>query len=129
MEITKHYSDLDFSFQRNIITDDVSKKKDGNAIKQSIKNLLLMHRYDCPFHPDVGSQIYAALFEPMTPLTKSYLKRLITYTLQNFEPRISLNSVDVDDDPNHNRINITLRYMILNVGTEQQFTFSVYRTR
>lgn len=129
METRTNYSDLDFSFQRNIITNDVSKKKDYNAIKQSIKNLLLMHRYDNPFHPEVGSQIYAALFEPITPVTKSYLKRLITYTLENFERRITVTDVDVDDDRDHNRINVTIRYQVVKVGVDQQFTFSVYRTR
>lgn len=128
MATSNRYTDVDFDFVANPLTDDVSKKVDGNAIKQSIKNLILMHRYDVPFHPDVASQIYSMLFDLATPLTISTLQRAITYTLENFEPRIELQDVQVTDSGN-NQLDITIAYTIKNVGIEQQFTFSVNRTR
>lgn len=128
MATSNRYTDVDFDFFVNPLTDDVSKKVDGNAIKQSIKNLILMHRYDVPFHPDVASQIYSMLFDLATPLTIATLQRAITYTLENFEPRIELQDVQVIDSGN-NQLDITIAYTIKNVGIEQQFTFSVNRTR
>ena len=128
MTTSNRYTDVDFDFFANPLTDDVSKKVDGNAIKQSIKNLILMHRYDVPFHPYVASQIYSMLFDLATPLTISTLQRAITYTLENFEPRIELQDVQVTDSGN-NQLDITIAYTIKNVGIEQQFTFSVNRTR
>lgn len=128
MATSNRYTDVDFDFVANPLTDDVSKKVDGNAIKQSIKNLILMHRYDVPFHPDVASQIYSMLFDLATPLTIATLQRAITYTLENFEPRIELQDVQVIDSGN-NQLDITIAYTIKNVGIEQQFTFSVNRTR
>ena len=129
MATSSRYTDVDFDFNANPLSDDVSKKVDGNAIKQSIKNLILMHRYDVPFHPDVASQIYSMLFELSTPLTIASLQRAITYTIENFEPRVELLDVQVVSLDEKNQLDITIVYVIKNVGTTQQFTFSVNRTR
>lgn len=124
-----YYSDLDFGFFRNPITDDVAKKNDDNAIKQSLKNLILMHRFDCPFHPEVCSQITDSLFENYTSLTTSILKRAITYTIENFEPRVELIGVDVVDNIDNNAIDITIRYQIVASGKQSSYTFTINRTR
>lgn len=124
-----YYSDLDFGFFRNPITDDVAKKNDDNAIKQSLKNLILMHRFDCPFHPEVCSQITDSLFENYTSLTTSILKRAITYTIENFEPRVELIGVDVIDNIDNNAIDITIRYQIVASGKQSSYTFTINRTR
>ena len=124
-----YYSDLDFGFYKNPVTDDVAKKNDDNAIKQSLKNLILLRQFDCPFHPEVCSHITDSLFENFTNLTASVLKRTITYTVENFEPRVNLIDVDVNDDIDHNTINVTLRYQIIASGVQSSYTFALNRTR
>ena len=61
----RKYTDLDLSFARNPLTDDVAKKVDSNAIKQSIKNLVQMEFCSVPFHPEVGSQVMSLLLRTL----------------------------------------------------------------
>ena len=126
---TRRYVDLDFGFHANPVTDDVSKKVDDDAIKQSLKNLILMRRYDCPFHPEVCSQVQDSLFEIITPLTASTIRRAITYTIENFEPRVIVNDVVVEDDSIRNRVNITIDYTIKATGETSSYFFAVNRNR
>lgn len=126
---TRRYVDLDFGFHSNPVTDDVSKKVDNNAIKQSIKNLILLRKYDCTFHPEVCSQVQDSLFELITPVTAAMIRRAITYTLENFEPRIIVNDVDVVDDKSGNKINISIDYTIRATGEAANYFFAVNRNR
>lgn len=123
------YSDLDFSFYRNPVTDDVAKKLDDNAIKQSLKNLILMRKFDSPFHPEICSQVTDSLFEQITPVTVAVIKRAITYTVENFEPRVRLLDVDVQDNSVINLITITIIYEIIATGATTSYSFSISRTR
>lgn len=123
------YTDLDFSMFRNPVTDDVAKKLDDNAIKQSLKNLILLRKFESPFHPEICSQVTDSLFETFTPLTKSVLERAITYTIENFEHRVDLISVDVTDDSIHNAIVVTIRYQIIANGVQSSYSFAINRTR
>lgn len=124
-----YYSDLDFGFYMNPVTDDVAKKLDGNAIKQSLKNLILMKKFDSPFHPEICSQITDSLFENITPVMIAAIKRAITYTVENFEPRVNLTTVDVQPDPDHNALYVTLNYQIVASGTQSSYSFTINRTR
>lgn len=124
-----YYSDLDFGFYMNPVTDDVAKKLDDNAIKQSLKNLILMKKFDSPFHPEICSQITDSLFENITPVMIAAIKRAITYTVENFEPRVNLTTVDVQPDPDHNALYVTLNYQIVASGTQSSYSFTINRTR
>lgn len=123
------YSDLDFMFYRNPITDDVAKKLDDNAIKQSLKNLVLLRKFDSPFHPEICSQIVDSLFENITPMSLAIIKRAITYTIENFEPRVRLLSVDIADMINSNTLQITIVYEIIATGITSSYSFTINRTR
>ena len=74
----RDYLDFDLGFGRNPITNDLNKRINANAIKQSVKNLVLTHFYEVPFHPEVGSQIFHALFENFSPMTKLTAERAIS---------------------------------------------------
>ena len=62
---TRNFSDIDLTFIANPVTGDLSKKYDENAVKQSIKNLVMTRNYERPFNSSIGSQIYNVLFEPI----------------------------------------------------------------
>ena len=66
---TTTYIDLDLDFTRNPATNDVSFKKDEEAIKRSVRNLVLTNFGERKFHPEIGSDAYGFLFENMSPLT------------------------------------------------------------
>ena len=125
----RDYKDFDLDFGRNPITNDLNKRLNANAIKQSIRCLVLTHFYEVPFHPEVGSQIYHALFENFTPMTRLTAERAISDVINNFEPRVTLNSVTIEENQTSNALTVVVKYTIINSNRESELTFDVYRSR
>lgn len=110
------YRDLDLDFMKNPKTDALILKTGKEAIKRSIKNLLFTNKYERPFQSYIGSGLRDLLFENFTPLTAIQVKDAVRLTLDNFEPRITVSEVIVEDDIDNNGINITLSYIIKNTN-------------
>lgn len=126
----KVYSDLDFAFRKNPITNDVSLKKDVEAVKQSVLNILLTNRGEKPFQSAFGSNIQSYLFENVDSVTISLIEEDIIFALSNFEPRVRVLSVEVDDLSERNAINVRLDLEIISpVRTETTVEFIVERLR
>lgn len=125
------FSDLDFNFKRNPLTGDITRKIDEEAVKQSMKNLILTNFYERPFQSSVGSPVRGILFEQMTPMMGVLLKKSIEQVLQNFEPRIVLQGVDVslENDLNENDVQITIYYYIDGTVALKTFDLTLERTR
>lgn len=109
----KVYTDLDFAFRANPITSDVSLKRDVEAVKQSVINILLTNRGERPFLPTFGSNIRSYLFENVDSLVETMIEEDIIFTLKNFEPRVKVLSVDVEDLSERNAISIRLDLEII----------------
>lgn len=124
---SRTFTDLDLNFIANPVTGDVSRKYDENAIKQSIKNLVMTNHYEKPFHPEIGSQVYSLLFEPFSPMLKSMLERSIINTIANFEPRASLIDVEVNLNPDNNSVFCQIIFRIIN--TQRPLTVDITLTR
>ena len=126
----KVYTDLDFAFRENPITSDVSLKKDVEAVKQSVLNILLTNKGERPFLPTFGSNIRSHLFENIDSVTSSLIEEDITFALRHFEPRVRVISVNVEAQPERNAVNITLDVEIISpVRTTAKIEFSVERVR
>lgn len=126
---TRTFSDFDLNFVANPATGDIAKKYDENAIKQSIKNLVMTNHYERPFHPEIGSQVTALLFEPYTPMLSSMVQRAIIQTIENFEPRVKLISVDVNMNPDNNTVYVSITFRIINTQVPLTVDFTLLRTR
>lgn len=109
----KIYSDVDFGLRMNPVTNDVAVKKDAEAVKQSVINILSTNRGERPFMPNFGSNIRGYLFENVDAVTISLIEEEIRSTLANYEPRVKVLSVDVDDLIDQNAINVRLEIEIL----------------
>jgi phage baseplate assembly protein W len=127
--ITQIFKDLDLLFSAHPNTKDVVKKRDEDAIKQSVKNLILTQYYERPFHSEIGSPVRGLLFELATPLTVHTLKRGIIDTLTNFEPRIRVLEVNVFMQDETNSCDIVITYEIIGLQTTEELTITVERTR
>jgi phage baseplate assembly protein W len=108
------YSDLDLDFIPHPTTGDVVKKTGDDAIKRSVRNLILTNFYDRPFRHYIGSNALKLLFENPNHITANMLKDAIKETINNFERRITLTGLDVNFDIDNNGYNVTLYYVILN---------------
>jgi len=101
------YKDLNLFFSPNPVTKDVSKVTDVQAIKRSVRNLVLLNPGEKPFHPEVGTGIRASLFENFGPIQLSALRTRIEFSINKYEPRVTLQSVDFGEE-NQNLDNNTL---------------------
>lgn len=127
--VSRIYKDIDMSFEINPVTKDIGRKYDVNAVKQSIKNLLLTPYFSKPFTPKYGSPIFDILFEPMDMDTASLMGTLIQETIDNFEPRCKVEDVIVFPNYNENEYRIQINFYVVGVRDPQIFRTSLKRLR
>ena len=121
------WTDLDLDFTKHPITDDISKKRGVEAIKRSVRNLLLTNKYERPFNPDLGSGIMGLLFELVSPTTANVLELAIKEVLENYEPRIIIDNIRIQGDIDRNGYHITLEFTPIN--TLQPVTIELFLER
>jgi phage baseplate assembly protein W len=108
------YLDLDLDFIAHPTTGDIVKKKGTDAIKRSVRNLILTNFYDRPFRHYIGSNAQRLLFENANPLTANFLTDAIREVITKFEPRIVLIGLEVNFDNDNNGYNVTITYSVVN---------------
>ena len=113
--VRSFFKDLDLDFTRNVVTNDVVKIEDVNAVKRSVKNLIQTNNYERPFHPELGCGIRELLFENFTPLTGIFIRRKVEEVITNYEPRAKLSQVTVNEQPDRNGIEVTVYFYVMNI--------------
>ena len=126
---SRKFSDIDLNFTRNTITSDIIKVEDVIAVKRSVKNLVQTNFYERPFNPELGCGVRELLFENFTPMTKVFLEKKIQEVLLNYEPRIDLQSVKVDDDQDNNRLVVDIYFYVVGSPGPQTVTTFLQRLR
>ena len=114
------YKDLNLNFSANPITGDVTTVTDVNAVKRSVRNLLLTNHYDRPFHPEIGSNVPALLFENFGPITGNQLSRSIEEMIANFEPRARVETVECFPILETNSYDVRIYFYVENLPAELQ---------
>ena len=114
----RQWRDLDLFFQKKASTKDVNRVTDVQAVKRSVRNLVLLNHFEKPFHPEIGSGVRGMLFEPMTPLIAVILTQHIEDVIENFEPRARLVGVQARPDLDRNAYDATIEFYVVNVPTE-----------
>lgn len=109
------YSDLYTNLDIHPIRNTLLRKTNVDAVKQSIRNLILTDRGERPFQPDLGGNIRASLFEPMTPQTFNRLQREIETLIDAYEPRAELLDVVVSGDVDTHEIFVQIVFMVINI--------------
>ena len=127
--VRSFYKDLDLDFTRNVVTNDVVKIEDVNAVKRSVKNLIQTNHYERPFHPELGCGIRELLFENFTPLTGIFIKRKVEEVITNYEPRARLSQVAVNEQPDRNGIQVTVYFYVMNIPEPVSVTTLLQRIR
>lgn len=111
--ISKSFSDLWITFQRNPFSSDLQVVKNESAIKQSLINLVKTNVYERPFNPLIGSRLNQLLFENFESGMSGILEDELRTLISNYEPRVSVISIDVSDDQDNNTLNITINFIII----------------
>lgn len=127
--LNKTFRDIDLSFTPHPITGDLMAKYDEAAIKNSVKNLILTRHYERPFHSEIGSSVGNLLFELPNPSLVAIIKQEILDVIQNFEPRINVQLIDVNFSQDDHYVEVTVQFVIINTTTPIVLDFTLKRTR
>jgi phage baseplate assembly protein W len=125
---TRQYTDLDAAFTYNPRTRDVATKTDDNAIRNALRNLIYTKNYERPFQPDLGSQVSNLLFEQLDDFSIALAQRVLTDTIQKYEPRIEVINIQVSGGET-NDLFIQIDYKIKNTQSVSTFTTTFTRVR
>ena len=126
---SRSFRDLDLDFTRNAVTNDVNVVDDVISVKRAVKNLVQTNFYERPFQPELGCGVRELLFENFTPMTKVFLERKIEEVIVNYEPRVNLQNVAVDDDQDKNRLVVDIYFYVVGVPGPQVVQTFLQRVR
>ena len=128
--VSKGFKDLSMTFQANPLNYDLIALKNETAIARSVRNLALTYPGERFFNENLGSKVSRSLFENIDDISASVIKDEIKNTIQNYEPRVDLISVDVVPNYDEGEFNVTINYRIVGIDVlPQQLSFALQPTR
>ena len=117
---SRTFKDINLSFKRHPVTNDVITVSDEDAIKRSVKNIIFTILGEKPFVPQFGSVINESMFDLNTELNEMRVADEIRSSLLNFEPRIDNIIANVTLSPDTNEMNCTIQYSIVGLPSPSQ---------
>ena len=124
---TIRYADLDWSLRVLYYGDndsgisikgDIIPLTDIDAVKNSIRNLVLSSVFERPFEPSLSSRIRSLLFENVNPITAISLKEEIENVIRKYEPRVAEVYTSITDDSSNNAYFVSVSFSISNHNPE-----------
>lgn len=123
------FLDVDLTFKRNQITNDVRIKSDAAAINQSLKNLILTNHFERPFDPEFGGNIWEMIFEPLDSFSVINIEDRIQRAIKIKEPRVENLRIKIRPLREENTVIIKIYYTVPRSDAEQTTQFSIERVR
>ena len=112
MASTLSFKDINITFKKHPVTDDLVVSRDASAIKQAIVNLLLTNKGERLMNPDYGSDIRSYLFEPLDFGTANAITTNIRYSIDRWEPRITVSRIKAYPNFDDNGFDVEMTYQI-----------------
>ena len=123
------YSDIPLNLTSHPITGNIKMLNNADAVKQSVKNLVLTNFFERPYNPFLGGDILSQLFENMDPMTEYNLTTNVRQVLENYEPRVTVNDIKTRVIEDQNAINMEIRFQVVNIPEELTVTVLLERVR
>ena len=118
--ISKGFKDISMSFQANPLSNDLIALKNANAIARSVKNIVFTLPGEKFFNEEFGSRITASLFENINDVTASIIVDEITESIDTYEPRVDLTSVEAFPNFEYNQFDVMIVYEIIGADVPPQ---------
>ena len=117
---SRTFKDINLSFKRHPVTNDVLTVSNEDAIKRSVKNIIFTILGEKPFEPNFGSVISQSLFDLNTNLNEIRISDEIKQSLLNYEPRIDNIVATTTIYPDSNELNCIVQYDIVGIPAPTQ---------
>lgn len=99
---------------------------DEDDIRSSLEILLSTDVGERVMQPKYGCNLHRLLFEPLDTSLRAYMKDLIKTAILYFEPRIILENVTLQPEPEEGRITINVDYTIAGTNTRNNLVYPYY---
>lgn len=129
MASKNYFTDLDLDFLPNYLDRDVLIKINEEAVKRALRNLILIRRYEKPFHPEITSGIQDLLFENPSPVVYGVLQSHVEELIRKYEPRVNDLMVKFSTDYDNNAVVVNIKFTITNRPTILETNILLERTR
>lgn len=127
---TTVFSDLDATFKKNPFTGDIYVKKDIEAVKNSVRNIVLTGNFERPFQPEFGGNIKSMLFENLDEDTVDTMQYVLTQSIELYEPRVYVNNIIFNENAlDRNSIEITVSFTMKSTGQQADLVTILERIR
>jgi phage baseplate assembly protein W len=126
---TVYYSDFPASMEKVAGSEELYKFENVDAVKNSIRNIILTNRGERFFNYDFGCDVRTMLFENIEPSTESAIKSFIETAITNFEPRAKLINTIVSGQPEINAYTVTIVFSTINSAEPQVLDLILTRVR
>jgi len=118
--ISKKFVDINPSFQKHPITGDITLLKNEDAIKHSVKTIVMTMRGEKAFRPFFGSELKSSVFENFTSILADDITVSIEDVLKVYEPRIKVSKIDYIDNIDSNLLEVSINYFIIGLPLNPQ---------
>ena len=99
---------------------------DHDSVGQVIMNILLTRPGERLMRPSFGAGLLDFVHEPNNQTTRSLMANVITKAINQWETRITLDSVQVQPDAsNLSAVHIIIRYQLLFSGVPNELSFNL----
>lgn len=109
------FADVSLAFLPDPFTGDLVRTLDVDAVKKSVKNLILTNKNERILNPEIGSNLRGMLFEPISSITATVLEDLIKETIKNFEPRAVIQAITISPNIDQNAYDVTIVFRVVSV--------------
>ena len=129
----KLYSDLDISFVPHPDTGDLIPLRGDRAVARAVRQAVSTNIYEKFYNPEFGGNVISQLFEQYDSQTEHIIKTKIREVLRDYEPRIVLQSVEIQYPPDtqftRNTLYVQIQFYIVGETEIKQLSFSLKRAR
>jgi phage baseplate assembly protein W len=123
------YKDFDLNMRMHPTTGKLLVRKNNDAVKQGVRNLVLTGFYERPYNPTFGCNIRQRLFELIGPATEMDVKSDIETAFENHIERAILLDVEVSTNIDGNALNVSIVYRPINMQEPVETTLVLERAR
>ena len=128
--VSQGFKDISMTFQSNPLNDDLIAIKNENAIARSLRNIVFTTPGEKFFNESFGSRITESVFENIDSITATIISDEISESINNYEPRVNLESVKAFPNYDTNSFDVIITYDV--VGSEiptQELQFVLQSSR
>lgn len=124
----RQYSDLDLRLLP-VIKNDIVPLVDIDAVKASVRNIVLTNYGERPFQPNLGANLRALLFEPADQFSNFAITSNIKFALEKFEPRITNIAISVSFSESDNRYTVIVMFRVISLNQNVDMSIRLERLR